>query len=77
MIRRAGQLARGELVVLKVSKPGQDARFDLPAVGPGTIGAIAEFGGGCLAVEAGRTIVLERETLLRDADKAGVAVVGR
>lgn len=77
MIRRAGQLARGGLVVLKVSKPGQDARFDLPAVGPGTIGAIAEFGGGCLAVEAGRTIVLERETLLRDADKAGVAVVGR
>lgn len=77
MIRRAGHLAGGGLVVLKVSKPGQDARFDLPAVGPGTIGAIAEAGGGCLAVEAGRTIVLERATLVRDAGKAGVAVVGR
>ena len=77
MIRRAGQLAKGELVVLKVSKPGQDARFDLPTVGPGTIEAIAESGGGGLVVEAGGTNGLERETAVREADKGRGAGGGR
>lgn len=74
-IRRGGELARGGAVVVKVSKPQQDLRFDVPAVGPETIRLMAEFGATVLAVEAGRTIVLEREQMLEAAARAGIAVV--
>src|SRR5205807_931688 len=57
-IRRAGQLANGDIVVVKVCKPTQDTRFDLPAVGPETVRTLAEMRGRALAVEAGRTITL-------------------
>jgi DUF1009 family protein len=50
----------GDIVVVKATKPIQDLRFDLPAVGPDTIRTIAEVHGRALAVEAGRTIVLDR-----------------
>ena len=74
-IRRAGQLANGEVVVVKVCKPTQDTRFDLPAAGPDTVRAIAEVGGRALALEAGRTIILDREEMIALADAAGIAVV--
>jgi DUF1009 family protein len=74
-IRRGGELARGGAVVVKVSKPQQDLRFDVPAIGPETIRLMAEVGATVLAVEAGRTIVLERERVLEDAAKAGIAVL--
>jgi len=74
MIRRAGGLASG-VVVVKVSRPDQDPRYDLPAVGPQTVGAIAEVRGTALAIEAGRTILLERGRLVARADAAGIAVV--
>jgi len=74
-IRRGGELARGGAIVVKVSKPHQDLRFDVPAVGPETIRLMAEFGATVLAVEAGRTIVLEREQMLEAAARAGIAVV--
>jgi hypothetical protein len=67
---------RSGVCVVKVAKPGQDPRFDLPAIGVGTVRALAEGGGGVLAVEAGATIVLGRDALVRDADAAGIAVVG-
>jgi len=57
-IRRAGALANGEIVVVKVCKPTQDLRFDLPAVGPGTVRTLVEARGCVLAVEAGRTVML-------------------
>src|SRR5206468_11943964 len=60
-IRRAGQLANGDVVLVKVCKPTQDTRFDLPAVGPATIAALAQVQGRTLAFEAGRTIVLRSE----------------
>jgi DUF1009 family protein len=74
-IRRAGQLVNGDVVVVKATKPIQDLRFDLPAVGPETIRTIAEVHGRALAVEAGRTIVLGRAAMMVLADEARIAVV--
>ena len=74
-IRRAGQLANGDIVVVKVCKPTQDTRFDLPAVGPETVRTLAEMRGRALAVEAGRTITLDRSEMIALADAAGIAVV--
>ncbi len=74
-IRRAGQLANGGIVVVKVCKPTQDIRFDLPAVGPDTIRTLAEVHGRALAVEAGRTVTLDRREMIALADAADIAVV--
>jgi DUF1009 family protein len=78
-IARGGALARGPghgPVVVKVQKPGQDERFDVPAVGPATVDALAAAGCSALAIEAGRTLVLDRADLVTRADKAGIAVEG-
>lgn len=74
-IRRAGQLVNGDIVVVKATKPIQDLRFDLPAIGPDTIRTIAEVRGRALGIEAGSTIVLDRELTLSLADDARIAVV--
>jgi len=74
-IRRGAELGGGGFVVVKVSKPQQDLRFDVPAVGPETIRLLRELKGAVLAVEAGKTILLERDELLREAGRAGIAVV--
>lgn len=74
-IRRAGAFAAGASVV-KVARPQQDPRFDLPAIGAGTLAALREARAGALAFEAGRTFVLERSALVREADAAGIALVG-
>lgn len=74
-IRRGGAAAPGACVV-KVARPGQDPRFDLPVLGPGSLRAAREAGVAVLAYEAGRTLLLEREALVAGADAAGVALVG-
>jgi DUF1009 family protein len=74
-IRRAGEFARGGIVVVKVSKPHQDLRFDVPAVGSTTIEVLHAVGGRVLALEAGRTIMLDRDALVAAADAAGISVV--
>jgi DUF1009 family protein len=74
-IRRGGRFA-AKAVVVKVSKPQQDLRFDLPTVGPGTIRVMAEVKASCLGVEAGKTLTLERDRISAEADAAGIAVVG-
>ncbi len=74
-IRRAGELAGEGIVVVKRAKPQQDQRFDLPAIGPKTIEVIAAVKGAALAVEAGRTVVLEADEVAQRADAAGIAVV--
>lgn len=74
-IRRAGSIAPGGCVV-KVAKPGQDVRFDVPTIGLGTLDALRAASAEVLAFEAGATIVLEREELARRADAEGIAVVG-
>lgn len=75
-IRRGGELAREGAVVVKAVKPQQDRRFDLPAVGPDTIDAMREAKCRVLAVEAGGTLVMDQDELVRRADKARIAVVG-
>lgn len=88
-IERAGQLMRsleeetpGEastlrrrLTVVKVAKPNQDMRFDVPVIGMGTLDAMLGAGATCLSVEAGRTLLFDREALLRRASKENIAIV--
>jgi DUF1009 family protein len=75
-LRRGGALAHGGAVAVKVSKPAQDLRFDVPAVGPATVPVCAEAGIAVLALEAGRTLLLERAALVDAANRAGVVLVG-
>ncbi|MGC3997424.1 MAG: UDP-2,3-diacylglucosamine diphosphatase LpxI [Anaeromyxobacter sp.] len=76
-IRRGGELARsGGFVVVKAVKPGQDRRFDLPAVGPDTVDSLREAGGRVLAVEAGATLVMDLDRMVEKADKARIALLG-
>lgn len=74
-IRRGGGLARGGVVVVKMSKPQQDLRFDVPAVGAQTVQVLGEVGGGVLAVERDKSVLLEKEELLDIADRLGISVV--
>lgn len=75
-IKRGGDLAKGGAVVVKRSKPQQDLRFDLPAVGPRTIEVMASVKASVLAIEAGRTVLLDREIMLDKARSARIAIVG-
>ena len=75
-IRRGGALAREGAVVVKRSKPQQDFRFDLPAVGPATIEAMASVKASALALEAGRTVLLDRDEMVLKAERAKIAIVG-
>lgn len=75
-IRRAGALCRqGGFGVVKVAKPQQDMRFDVPTIGVGTIESLAAARGKLLAIEADKTIVLDREEVIRLANKHGIALV--
>jgi DUF1009 family protein len=75
-IRRGGRYGGTGAVVVKLCKPGQDERFDLPAVGTRTLDTMDEVGARVLAVEAGRTLLLDPAELLAEAGRRGVAVVG-
>jgi DUF1009 family protein len=75
-IRRGAALGGGDVSVLKVSKPAQDPRLDVPVIGPETIATLAAAGARLLAVEAGRTLVLERDAVVAGADAAGICVLG-
>lgn len=74
-IRRAGELCRRGFTVVKVAKPQQDLRFDVPTVGLKTIQTMHEAGGRVLAIEAGMTIFLDQQEVIDLADKLGIAVV--
>jgi len=73
-IRRGGQLAGNDAVVVKVSKPGQDMRFDVPAVGMETMQSMQASGAGMLVLEAGKCIMIEKDKLIREADKSGIII---
>ena len=75
-IRRAGRLAGPGTTVVKVAKPRQDMRFDVPVVGPGTMEAMREAGARVLALDVGKTLLLDKQDFLARADGAGVTVVG-
>jgi hypothetical protein len=70
----ASTLAR-RLTVVKVAKPKQDMRFDVPVIGIRTVEAMIAAGASCLSVEAGRTLLFDREALVDRADEAGIAIV--
>jgi DUF1009 family protein len=74
-VKRAGQLARGRLTVIKVAKPDQDMRFDVPVVGIPTIQTMSEAGATCLCITAGKTLMFDRDEMIRLADKNGIAIV--
>jgi DUF1009 family protein len=76
-IARAGQLAGPGTRVVKVAKPGQDMRFDVPVVGVATIQAMARAGATALSLDAGRTLLLDGDAVVSAADEAGIALVGR
>ena len=76
-IERAASLSNGRrLVVVKVSKPHQDMRFDVPVVGRKTIQVMQQSNATVLAVDAGKTLLFDRQNLIADADEAGIAIVG-
>ena len=76
-IQRGGKLGRGNAVVAKVCKPIQDFRFDVPAVGARTIEIMHESGARVLVVEAGRSVVFDREEMVRLADQYGICIQAR
>ena len=75
-IRRAGALAGPGTVVVKVSKPDQDLRFDVPAVGPDTIRSLVDARAAVLAIEAGKTLTFDRPLMLAEAQPARIAIWG-
>ncbi len=78
MIERVGQFCKsGGWTLIKTSKPSQDMRFDVPCVGPDTIRSLAENGGKCLVVEAGKTIIIDKPQTIKLADQLGITILGR
>jgi len=76
-IIRGGKLGGKGAVVIKRTKPQQDLRFDLPAIGPQTIQTMVSVQATVLAIEAGRTVIIDREDVLSQANEAGISIVGK
>lgn len=74
-ILRGGRIARQGAVVVKMSKPEQDFRFDVPVIGPRTIDMMKRARCSCLAIEAGKTIIIDLEVCLRKANKFGISLI--
>lgn len=75
-IKRGGVLAGKDAVIIKVSKPKQDMRFDVPVVGIDTLNSMKKSGARVLAVESGKCILVEKDSFLKEANKSGIVVVG-
>lgn len=75
-VLRAGQLAKGKLTVVKVAKPDQDMRFDVPVIGVPTIENMITAGATCLSITAGKTLIFDREETIKLADKNAICIVG-
>ena len=76
-ITRGGKLGGKGAVVIKRTKPQQDLRFDVPAIGPQTIQTMVSVQATVLAIEAGRTVIIDREDVLSQANDAEIAIVGK
>jgi len=78
MLRRAATLVNGKpLRLVKGSRRRAHLLFDVPVIGPGTIATMVEAGATAVSIDAGRTLLLDREEMVRQADRAGVAMVAR
>jgi DUF1009 family protein len=75
VIRRAGELTRGKLTVIKVAKPNQDMRFDVPVVGVPTIQTMIEAGATCLCLTARKTLIFDKEEMLALANQNRISIV--
>ncbi len=75
LIRRAGKIARGGITVVKVSKPKQDMRFDIPVIGLNTVKNLIRAKATCMAIEAAKTLFIDKEESIKLADKKGVSLV--
>jgi DUF1009 family protein len=75
-IRRGGTLGRGDVMVIKICKPRQDRRLDLPVIGPLPVTTLQEAGASALVVEAGKTIVVDKEEVIRGADENQICLIG-
>lgn len=75
-IRRGGRLGKSDAIVVKVCKPDQDLRFDLPTIGPETIRTMIEVHASILALEANSTLLLDREETVALAEKGGIGIIG-
>jgi UDP-2,3-diacylglucosamine hydrolase len=76
-VRRAGQLAKGRLTVVKIAKPSQDMRFDVPVMGIPTIETMQAAGATCLCITADKTLIFDRDETIRLADKFKIAIVAK
>lgn len=74
-IRRGGALGKGGVVVVKVGRPDQDMRFDLPVVGPDTVAALEEAGATTLALDADQTLIVDQDLVVEAANRFGLAIV--
>jgi len=77
VIGRAADLAGPGVIVVKVAKPRQDMRFDVPVVGVPTVQVMAQAGAALLSLDAGRALMFDKTEMIRAADDAGIAIVGR
>lgn len=77
VIARAGQLAGAGVRIVKVAKPKQDMRFDVPVVGVATIDAMRAAGASALSVDAGKALMIDGDAVIAAADEAGITIVGR
>jgi DUF1009 family protein len=77
VIARAGHLAGQGVRIVKVAKPKQDMRFDVPVIGLATILAMRAAGATALSIDGGRTLMFDREALLASANEAGITIIGR
>lgn len=75
-IKRAGELANGKLTVVKVAKPDQDMRFDVPVVGTPTIKTMIAAGATCLSMTTGKTLIFDRDEMLKLANDNKICIVG-
>jgi DUF1009 family protein len=76
-ILRGGRIAREKAVVVKVSKPQQDLRFDVPSVGLDTIKVMSQVRASVLAIEAGKTLMFDKPEMISQADKEGISIISR
>lgn len=74
-IKRGGKLGKGEAVVVKVCKPNQDTRFDIPAIGKQTIEIMLQANAKVLAIEANKAVVFDRKEMINLADKSGISII--
>ncbi len=75
-VRRGGKLGKADVVVVKVVKPTQDLRMDLPVIGPATIQTLRKAKASVMAVEAAKTIIVDKDLVIREANKNGICLVG-